>query len=144
VLIGLGIVGVLAGSLHPLGLVLALVEWVAFTGFAAALGIWTSLRTGDTMRAVARVLAGLLIILGGALLIGLPLLAFRPLALVGCPPALLVAALASSGEVWGTRSRAAREDSGTRCSRNSGSVTGARWSWHAWRASWWIRSAQRR
>jgi ABC-type transport system involved in multi-copper enzyme maturation permease subunit len=97
----LGIVGSLAGSLHPLGLVLALVELVAFTGFAAALGIWISLRTSDTMRSVARVMGGLLIVHGGSLLIGLSLRSFRPLALVGCPPSLLAAALASYGEILG-------------------------------------------
>jgi ABC-type transport system involved in multi-copper enzyme maturation permease subunit len=97
----LGIVGSLAGSLHPLGLVLALFELVAFTGFAAALGIWISLRTSDTMRALTRVMTWLLAVSGGSLLVGLPLLSYRPLALVGCPPALLAASLGSCSEVLG-------------------------------------------
>jgi ABC-type transport system involved in multi-copper enzyme maturation permease subunit len=101
VLLLLGIVGVLAGSLHPLGVVLALCELVALAGFAAALGIWISLRSGDTIRAVARVMGCLLIVHGGSLLIGLSLRSFRPLALVGCPPSLLAAALASYGEILG-------------------------------------------
>ncbi len=97
----LGIVGILAGSLHPLGLLLALSELAAFTWFAAALGTWISLRTGATMGAVARVMACLLIVNGGPVLITLPLLSFRPLSLVGCPPALLAASLASYGEYSG-------------------------------------------
>ncbi len=83
----LGIVGVLAGSLHPLGLLLALFELAAFIWFDAALGTWISLRTGDTIRALARAIACLLIINGGSLLVTMPLLSFRPLTLVGCPPA---------------------------------------------------------
>jgi hypothetical protein len=97
----LGLVGILAGSLHSLGLALALSELAAFTWFAAALGTWISLRTGATMGALAHVMACLLIVNGGSVLITLPLLSFRPLPLVGYPPALLAASLASYGEFSG-------------------------------------------
>ena len=99
VLVVLGLAGVLAGSLHPLGLLAVLLELAALTWFAAALGTWISLRSQDTTRAVARVMAGLVLVNGGSLLVTLPLLSFRPLAFVGCTPVLLAASLASYGDV---------------------------------------------
>jgi ABC-type transport system involved in multi-copper enzyme maturation permease subunit len=101
VLVGLWLLGVLAGSVHPLGLLAVLAELAAFTWFTAALGTWISLRSGHTMWALARVMASLLLLNGGSLLVALPLLSARPLALAGCAPLLMAASLASYGDVRG-------------------------------------------
>jgi hypothetical protein len=101
-LLGLWLVGVLVGSVHPFGLLAVLAELAAFTWFTAALGTWISLRAEHTMRALARVMASLLLLNGGSLLVGLSLLSVRPLTLAGCAPLLLAASLASYGDVRGT------------------------------------------
>jgi ABC-type transport system involved in multi-copper enzyme maturation permease subunit len=101
VLAALWLAGVAAGSVHPLGLLAVLAELAAFTWFSAALGTWISLRSEQTMQALARVMACLLGLNGGALLIALPLLSLRPLALTGSGPLLLAASLVSYGEVQG-------------------------------------------
>jgi hypothetical protein len=97
----LGITGVLAGSLHPLGLVLVATELTAYVAFAAALGTWVSLRAGDTPRAVAATLAWLLLASVGPALVLVALWSARPLALAGCAPVMLVLSLASPGELLG-------------------------------------------
>ena len=80
VLVLLWVAGVAAGSVHPLGLLLVALELAAATWFAAALGTWVSLRSTDSMRALSRTLACLLVASGSTLLVTLPLLSFRPLA----------------------------------------------------------------
>jgi ABC-type transport system involved in multi-copper enzyme maturation permease subunit len=91
VLVGLWGVGLLVGSLHPLGVLAALAELAAFTAFTAALGTWISLRARHTMQALARVMASLLLLNAGSLLFTLPVLGRRPLALAACGPLLLAA-----------------------------------------------------
>ena len=77
-LLGLWLVGVLVGSVHPFGLLAVLAELAAFTWFTAALGTWISLRAQDTMRALARVMASLLLLNGGSLLPERTTSLFRP------------------------------------------------------------------
>jgi ABC-type transport system involved in multi-copper enzyme maturation permease subunit len=101
VLVVLWLVGVAAGSVHPLGVLAVLAELAAFTWFAAALGTWISLRAEHTMQALARVMACLLLLNAGPFLIALPLLSLRPLILTGSAPLLLAASLVSHGEVQG-------------------------------------------
>ncbi len=101
VLTALWLLGVLVGSVHPLGLLAALLELAAFTWFAAALGTWISLRSRYTMQAVVRVKAILLLLNGGSLLLTLPILGVRPLALTACGPLLLALSLASHGDLHG-------------------------------------------
>ena len=101
VLAALWLLGVLVGSVHPLGLLAALIELAAFTWFTAALGTWISLRARHTMQAMGRVMASLLLISGGSLLVTLPILAVRPLALTACGPLLLALTLASHGDLQG-------------------------------------------
>ena len=101
VLTALWFLGVLVGSVHPLGLVAALIELAAFTWFTAALGMWISLRARHTMQAMARVMGSLLLLGGGSLLITLPILSLRPLALTPCGPLLLALVLASHGDLQG-------------------------------------------
>jgi hypothetical protein len=79
----------------------AVTELAAFTAFAAALGTWISLRSRDTMQALARVMASLLVLGGGSLVLAIPVLGARPLALVACAPLVLAASLASPADVQG-------------------------------------------
>jgi hypothetical protein len=97
----LGFVGVLAGSVHPLGIILVFFELAAFIWFAAALGTWISLRSKDTMRAVALTMGWLLLANGGSLLLALAQLPSRALTTVGCTPLMIALSLASPGEVAG-------------------------------------------
>ena len=97
----LGVVGALAGSLHPAGLVLVAAELAAYAAFAAALGTWVSLRSGDTPRAMAATLAWLLLANAGPALVMAALWPARPMTLAGCAPAMLALSLASPGEVLG-------------------------------------------
>jgi ABC-type transport system involved in multi-copper enzyme maturation permease subunit len=101
VLTALWLVGVLAGSVHPLGLLAAAAELAAYTWLTTALGTWISLRAEHTMQAIGRVMARLLIVCGGSLLISVPMLGLRPLALAACGPLLLAFSLASSGDLQG-------------------------------------------
>ncbi|MDR3632570.1 MAG: ABC transporter permease [Isosphaeraceae bacterium] len=101
VLVLLWLAGVASGAIHPLGLLLVASELAAATWFAAALGTWVSLRSTDTMRALSRTLACLMLVAGGTLLITVPLLSVRPLALASCTPVLLAASLASYANVLG-------------------------------------------
>ena len=101
ILAALWLVGVLVGSVHPVGLLAALFELAAFTWFTAALGTWISLRARHTMQALGRVIASLLLVSGGSLLVTLPILAVRPLALAACGPLLLALTLASHGDLQG-------------------------------------------
>jgi hypothetical protein len=102
VLASLWLLGVLAGSVHPLGFIACLVEMSIVTWFAAALGTWISLRSEQTLRAVARVAGVLVLLNAGVLLVASMLWPGRPLALFGCAPALLCASLVSFGELSGS------------------------------------------
>jgi ABC-type transport system involved in multi-copper enzyme maturation permease subunit len=101
VLTAIWLLGVLVGSVHPLGLVAALAELAAYAALAAALGTWISLRARHTMQAMAHVMASLLLLSGGSLLVALPILGLRPLALTACGPLLLAFTLASHGDLAG-------------------------------------------
>jgi hypothetical protein len=103
VVLALWVAGIASGAVHPVSLLLVTVELASSIFFAAALGTWFSLRSTDTMRALARTLGSLLLAAGGSLLITLPVLSLRPLALVGCTPALLAGSLASYAEILGHR-----------------------------------------
>ncbi|MBX6315813.1 MAG: ABC transporter permease subunit, partial [Isosphaeraceae bacterium] len=89
-LIAMWLTGLASGAVHPAGVALALGGLVAFTGFAAALGTWISLRRPSSSKALAA-MALTLILLNGALpLFGMipgdpwPSRALRPL----CSPFL--------------------------------------------------------
>lgn len=102
VLVALWLLGVLTGAVHPLGFVASLVELAIFTWFAAALGTWISLRSDQTIRAVARVTCVLVAVNGATLLLAVPLGTRHPLAFAGCTPFLITASLVSYGDVRGT------------------------------------------
>lgn len=105
VLAALWLLGVLAGAVHPLGFVGALGELAVFTWFAASLGTWISLRSDQTMRAVARATGVLLAVNGLTLLAAIALGPEHPLAYAGCTPFVVAASLLSYGDVRGTAAR---------------------------------------
>ena len=72
VLLALWAVGLLAGSLHPLGLLAGLLGLAASAWFSAALGISASLRTRDRQRSAARVSLSLGLLTLSVLLLFLP------------------------------------------------------------------------
>ncbi len=97
----LGISGVLAGSVHPIGLMIALAELAACASFAAALGVWVSLRASNSMQAVAKTLSGLIVVNAAPTLVLIALCGVRPIALAPCAPLMFAASLASPTEVAG-------------------------------------------
>lgn len=96
--------GMLTGALHPLGFTLVTAQVAAFTAFAAALGIWVSLRCEESIKSLARTAVGLLLANGLPLLLLFPFLGFRPFAVASCMPLMTDAALASYAEVLGSAS----------------------------------------
>jgi ABC-type transport system involved in multi-copper enzyme maturation permease subunit len=101
VLSTLWLLGVLVGSVHPLGLVAGVAELAAYTWLTAALGTWISLRARHTMQAIGRTMASLLVVSGGSLLVTLPVMGIRPLSLTACGPLVLAFSLASAGDLQG-------------------------------------------
>jgi ABC-type transport system involved in multi-copper enzyme maturation permease subunit len=101
VVAGLWALGVLVDSVHPLGMLAVLAELAAFTAFTAALGTWISLRSRQTMQALARVMASLLVLSAGSPLLMTLVLGRRPMVLVACGPVLLAASLASPADIRG-------------------------------------------
>jgi hypothetical protein len=101
VVVGLWALGALVDSVHPIGMLAVLAELVAFTAFTAALGTWISLRSRQTMQALARVMVSLLVLSAGSPLFMMLVLGQRPIALVASGPLLLAVSLASSADIRG-------------------------------------------
>jgi hypothetical protein len=93
------ILGVVAGALHPLGLLLGLAELAVFTWFHAALGLYVSLHARTTTRAMALTIAVVLFANGGYLFCCLPLQPDTPAVAFGCTPAVLACSLVTWWEV---------------------------------------------
>jgi ABC-type transport system involved in multi-copper enzyme maturation permease subunit len=70
--------GLLLGAIHPLGVLLACLGLGLFTWFAAALGVYVSLRAKNSTRALAVTVFWLIVFNGGYLLLLLPLLRDGP------------------------------------------------------------------
>jgi ABC-type transport system involved in multi-copper enzyme maturation permease subunit len=66
-------IGLAVGSIHPLGLMACLVEFVVFTWFLVALGTSFSLRAKNSTRALASTMALLIFLNGGYLFCCIPL-----------------------------------------------------------------------
>ncbi len=100
VMLGLWVLGLLLGALHPVGFLFGLIEMTVFSWFFIALGVRLSLTARSTMRAAGATIALLVLVNGGYLLLGLPILYFvdSPLAVCGCTPFLLGACLLRPGE----------------------------------------------
>jgi hypothetical protein len=74
---------------------------VAMAASTAALGTWISLRSRQTMQALARVMVSLLVLSAGLPLLMVLVLGQRPMALVACGPVLLAVSLASPADIQG-------------------------------------------
>ncbi|HWE35123.1 MAG TPA: ABC transporter permease subunit [Isosphaeraceae bacterium] len=85
----LWLVGVAAGSLHPLSLPVLAVELAVFGGFAAALGTYFSLTLKTTSRAQAATIGVLLATNVLTLIVFTQLRYESPFMFVGCTPAIL-------------------------------------------------------
>lgn len=72
VLIVLWGIGLASASLHPIGAVAVLIEFLAFLAFASALGTYVSMRSTTTLRALVVTVGILLTINGGHLLLTSP------------------------------------------------------------------------
>jgi ABC-type transport system involved in multi-copper enzyme maturation permease subunit len=72
---GLWALGLMVGSIHPLGLIACLIEFVVFTWFLTSLGTTFSLRSKNSTRALASTMALLIVINGGYLFCCIP---FQP------------------------------------------------------------------
>lgn len=102
--LGLVLLGIVSGSVHPLATLLLLAEFTAFTAFAAALGIWVSLRAGSTTRALGTTILLLVGVNASGLLLGMIPGLPRPLAMAGCAPLGVTVSLISYGDLAGVPS----------------------------------------
>ena len=93
VMVFLGLLGLITGAIHPIGLLVGLVEWSVFSWFAVALGIRLSLRSRNTTRATAGTVALLVMLNGGYLMCCIPMRSDTSLTMLGCTPALFTTSL---------------------------------------------------
>lgn len=73
VLAGLWVVGLVAGSIHPIGLFAVVIETVVFVWFASALGTYLSLRSRSSGRALISTMAILVVSNGAYMMCCIPL-----------------------------------------------------------------------
>jgi ABC-type transport system involved in multi-copper enzyme maturation permease subunit len=99
-LVSLWLIGLAAGSVHPFGVLAALLELAVFTWFSAALGTFLSLRARTTTRAMAATVGILIAVNGGYLMCCVPMQPDTPLILLGCTPAIEAMSLLSWADVW--------------------------------------------
>jgi ABC-type transport system involved in multi-copper enzyme maturation permease subunit len=92
--------GVLTGSLHPFGMLLAMGQLVCYLGFAAAIGLAMSLWARTTARSLGFTIATLLFLNGGYLLVFLLVDTESALIAFGATPYILAASLWSYRDVW--------------------------------------------
>jgi hypothetical protein len=99
-LLTLWAVGLLAGSIHPFGLLAVIVETAVFLSFAIALGTFLSLKSKSSSRAMAATIGILLILNGGYLLCCIPLQPESSMILAGVTPVVEVFSLVTYREFW--------------------------------------------
>lgn len=92
--------GLVLGAVHPLGFVAVVVAWVAFSGFAVALGTHVSLRARTTTRATAITVTIMVLLNGGYLLCCLPAEPDTLVIVAGCSPFIIAGAPITYGEFW--------------------------------------------
>ncbi len=98
--VALWTVGLVAGGLHLFGFVALLVEFTVFTGFAAALGTFVSLRARSTAWAIGITLGILVFVSGGYMLLVIPIVPYSPLAAAGCTPLIVNLSTLSYEDLW--------------------------------------------
>ncbi|HMB07117.1 MAG TPA: ABC transporter permease subunit, partial [Isosphaeraceae bacterium] len=92
-LLGLWLLGVAAGAVHPLALLAVVVETAVFLWFVAALGLFLSARAKSSARAMTATVAILIVLNGGYLMCCIPLQPNTPLVALGVTPLILPASL---------------------------------------------------
>jgi ABC-2 family transporter protein len=92
-------IGLLAGSVHPLGFLAAVTELAVFTWFATSLGTFISLHSKTTLRAQAATIAILLGLNVGYMMCCIPLQANSAIIILGCTPYLQSISLLSYEDV---------------------------------------------
>ncbi|WP_422930343.1 ABC transporter permease subunit [Singulisphaera sp. PoT] len=95
----LWLLGVICGAIHPLGLIIIVVETVAFLGFVDALATYFSLRSAKSSRALVATIALLIFLNGGYMLLCIPLRADTILVAVGVTPLIEAYSLLSYEDV---------------------------------------------
>jgi ABC-type transport system involved in multi-copper enzyme maturation permease subunit len=101
-MLGLEVVGLILGSIHPLGFLLHLAVLAGFTWFASALGTFVSLYSKSTTRAMAMTAIIVLITNGGYMLCFIPMRVREgPWIAAGCMPYALYMTQLSYRDVWG-------------------------------------------
>ena len=101
--------GVLIGAVHPLGLVICVIELAIFTWFTAALGVTMSLRSKSTIQALTQTIGLLFILNVGYMIVFMLFEANTLLVLVGCIPFHFTGSLLGMDEIGQIRSRSTNE-----------------------------------
>jgi ABC-type transport system involved in multi-copper enzyme maturation permease subunit len=89
-------IGLVVGSIHPLGLISCLVEFAVFTWFLTALGTFFSLRSKNSTRSLASTMALLIFLNGGYLFCCIPVEPNTPAILAGSTPVIFAMSLLSA------------------------------------------------
>ena len=103
VFVGLVFSGVVAGSVHPLGMIAVFAEFAAFTAMGSTMGTWVSLRARSTTQALAITILMLAAINASGLLLGM-VPGVGQLGWSLCTPLSVASSLASFGDLSGVLS----------------------------------------
>jgi len=98
-MLALWLLGVAAGAVHPLGLILIVIETAIYLGFATALGTYLSLRSSKSSRALLETLGLLFFVNGGYLLCCIPLEPSTQVVALGVTPMVEMYSLLSYSEI---------------------------------------------
>ncbi|WP_435007037.1 ABC transporter permease subunit [Tundrisphaera lichenicola] len=98
-LLGLWAVGLLVGSIHPLGILACLAELILFTWFLTALGTASSLQSKNSTRSMGLTMFILVFLNGGYLFCCIPLRADSGVVIAGSTPAIFWSSLISSEDL---------------------------------------------
>jgi ABC-type transport system involved in multi-copper enzyme maturation permease subunit len=97
-MLGLWLLGVAAGAVHPLAFLAVVVETAVFLWFVAALGLCLSVRAKNSARAMTATVAILIVLNGGYLMCCIPLQPNTPLIAMGVTPFILPISLCTYEE----------------------------------------------
>jgi ABC-type transport system involved in multi-copper enzyme maturation permease subunit len=93
ILLGLWLIGLAAGSIHPFGFAAVVIETAIFLWFVTALGTCISVRARSSARAMTATMAILFILNGGYTMCCVPLRLNTPFVAVGVTPFILTVSL---------------------------------------------------
>jgi ABC-type transport system involved in multi-copper enzyme maturation permease subunit len=99
-LFGLWAIGLMVGSVHPLAVVACLIELAVFTWFLTSLGTFFSLKSKNSTRALASMMALLIVINGGYLFCCIPFQPHNMVIFGGMTPFILTVSLFSNQDLY--------------------------------------------